>query len=135
MTTAEALVAMLAAAGLGSPGVTCFAGLAAHLPPGPWPAPITRVVEYAAEPPDATQDDPGWALGRPRCQITVHAATYALADAQAQAQAWALAAVRDAVVGGVRFLAVRPIQTPFDLGPDGAGGTRVAFNVAVLRAD
>lgn len=132
MSTAGDLCTMLEGAGKGTFGQTLFAGHKAQVPDT---GQVTVVIEYGTSPPDERQDDPGWALGRPRCQVVTHDEAYETADAQARACALALAAVRNVTVGSTRYLSVRPLQTPFDLGPDAAQRARVAFNVEATRAD
>jgi hypothetical protein len=83
---------------------------------------------------DALTDD-GTAIDRPRVQVTVHARTYAAADAQAQACHRALARiVNQTAADGTRYLRVVPIQSPFELGLDTAGRAVVAFNVECWKA-
>jgi len=128
---------MIASASLGALGTTLFAGQLARFPDAsPLPAPVTRVIEYPGEAPADTMEAPTWALSRPRCQVVVHAATYEAADARATAIARTFAGMRrDTWLNGARYLRVDPIQLPFDLGPDAQGNARVAFNVAVMRAE
>jgi hypothetical protein len=135
VTNAEAVLEMLASAGLGTPGTTLLAGLSSNAPEPP--AAFLRIVEYGGRPPMDTHDADTWALAYQHCQVMAHAVSYAAADTLARTACETLARIRDwkNMTGDLRVLNVQPLQTPFDLGPDGAGRVRSAFNVEVTRSD
>ena len=133
MTTVDALIAWLAAAGLGTAGTTLFGSLSVAIPNGA--GPVTHLIEYGGATPDETQTDDGTAIDRPRVQVTVHATSYSAADTQAQACHRALArVVNRTAADGMRYLRVAPIQAPFELGLDANGRAVVAFNLECWKS-
>jgi minor capsid protein len=128
VTTVQDLGTKLQAAGLGVQGTTIFGSLNAIIPAGA--GPFVHLVEYGGAPPGETHDDPGTAIDRPRVQVSVHAASYAVADAHAQACHRELSRIVNALINSTFYVRVVPLQQPFDLGPDASNRATVAFNVA-----
>lgn len=101
----DALGGILQAAGIGAVGTDVFLG---SLPSSPDDA--VALFQYAEEPPLRVYGDHRSTLEQVRVQLMVRSRSYDTAGARAQASWVALEAVRNQVIGGVRYVAVEAIS-------------------------
>lgn len=86
-----------------------------------------RAPQYVEE-----QSTPGYE--RPAFQVMVRNSDHATAETKARAAFDALTLIRNVTVGGTRFLAIRPYQSPFELSRDENDRVLYAFNFEAMIA-
>lgn len=130
----DEVLTFLQSQGIGTVGQTLFAGSLALVPTGD--GPFTVVTEYGGEPAIRAMGAVVVAE-QPRAQVMVRAASYAAARSKAEAAYRACLHAVDngaAMLGGPTvYLALTPLQPPFDAGPDENSRAQVAFNLACQR--
>jgi hypothetical protein len=94
---------------------------------------IITVQETAGQAGVGTHDSPTAQYERPACQVVARHADYFEAEKLARRAYDALWSTRHTLVGGFRYVEMRPRQTPFDLQRDTKNRQRFAFNVDGLR--
>lgn len=124
------LTALIIGASLGTAS-TVLRGRKAVIPPGD--GPFTVVIPTGGREADYVHNDGGSkSYANPSAQIVVRAKSFDVAMARAKAIEPVLRVVNTTVSGTV-YLFLRPVQEPFDLGPDESGRARVAFNVVAQK--
>lgn len=96
--------------------------------------PILTIIETGGLAPVYIQNSARPAYQQPAAQIVGRAGSYNTARLTAVAAYNAVLDIENELVNGVKYLYIRPLQEPFDLGPDDAGRARVAFNVLGYKA-
>jgi hypothetical protein len=131
MRAMDAIVQRLVQKGLGTAGVTLFAGTETDLPVLPANQVLGSVLESGGEPPQTTHSS--GSIRRPHFQVTFRHSRYPDAAAKAEA-AWLALGGEDGVanvqISDVFFLYIRPQQEPFGMPVDANSRARVSFNVA-----
>ena len=126
------LIEILEDDGVGTYEVDIFVGRKARIPTGD--GPYWSIILTGGYAPDYIQNDADPAYQHPGAQFTCRAKDPIEAETGARMAYKAVAKVTNLVVsGGVRYLRIRPIQEPFDLGDDDAGRSRWSFNVTVEK--
>jgi hypothetical protein len=97
--------------------------------------PYISIRETGGTAPEFVQDVATPNCVYPAAQVVVTAKEYDTARAKAIAVRNALVVIRNTTVGGVRYLSIRPLQEPFDMGLDDTGNrVRVGFNLIAMKA-
>lgn len=133
MRTLQAVIDRLEAQGLGTEGMTIFAGSDVDLPG--IPGGFLTLAETGGGVPIGTHN--AGSLRQPTVQVTARADVYTDAAALADLAYLALGGGDQPIVnldiGGAFFLWMRPTNEPLQLPIDANGRNRLAFNVASLR--
>jgi len=95
------------------------------------PETAIALYEYAGRAPAYVHDMVGAAWENPSLHIEVRAKRYATARGKADSIFRLLDSMTDVLIGTRRYISVRALQSPFDLGPDENGREIVACNFAV----
>jgi hypothetical protein len=132
VTTQADLVTRLAMAGVGVLTTTLFAGSGTPAPDR-GDGPFTFVVMTPGERPVITHNDGGIAISKPRAQIVVRARDSLVAEARAW-MAYEALDLTNVIIGTTRYLKIRPLQEPFDMGREENDLYRWGFNVSLDRA-
>lgn len=128
MSVTTELATYLQAESVGTVGTDIFEG---QLPPAP--DDCLAVIPYGGQASVYTLGQlPDWE--RPRVQVLVRNVSFAGAEATALAAYNALAKVANALLSGVRYVEITPLQSPFLLRRDDSGRVEFAANYAVQKA-
>lgn len=130
------ILAILVAAGVGTPGTNMFESSAALIPTGA--GPYLTVTETGGSGPEGTHNTVALGLPayqRPNAQIFVRAATKIPARAMIDAAYRALVGfgMKSQSINGVWYQKIVPLQEPSDFGKDASGRICYVFNIAVTK--
>ena len=131
------LMSIFVAAGIGAEGVVIFHTSNAKIPTANKIADLAFLsfIVTGGRGPEYTQNRLGPSYQKPGAQITGRHIDPGVAKRLCRSGYDAIASITNHTVsGGQRYLRIRPLQEPFDEGPDGAGRTRYTFNVFVEHA-
>jgi hypothetical protein len=129
--TQEDLVTRLTAAGVGTLATSLFTGSGTPAPDGD--GPYTFVIATPGERPVVTHTKGKTDYTRPRAQIVTKARNSVVALNKCT-DAWAALDLTNVTIGTTRYLKIRPLQEPFDMGRDENDLYRYGFNVSMERA-
>ena len=134
MRTLDAMIVRLENAGIGTGGLTIFAGSDVNLPDGGNP-PLLSLAEAGG--PDPTRFHNTSPLRHPTIQVTARGDIYddvaALADRAWDALGGGATPLVNVVIGDVFFLTMHPYGDIMQLPVDAQQRVRLAFNVAMTR--
>lgn len=129
MADLDAIATVLQTAGVGTVGTDLFKGRMPHEP-----AACTSLQTYPGMPPQYIQEQAAPGYERPAFQLVVRNPDHVTAETKARLAFTTLAAIRNQTASGVRFVAIRPFQSPFELPRDDNNRVLYAFNFEALIA-
>lgn len=132
MGFAEDMVHVLQTGGVGVAGASLFISSQSVPPTGDGPY-LTVILTGGVWPVRTHDRGAAIAYERPGAQLVVRCKQWAAAEAMARAAYVVLSGIVNVFIGPTRYLEVRLLQEPFDMGPDASGRARCGFNVQALK--
>lgn len=135
MRVLDAVATRLESQGVGTKGVTIFAGGDVYLPSSGTPA-LLSLTETGGAPADRAHNTTS--IKHPTAQVVVRADTYPDAAAMIDAAYDKLGGdennrITNMTIDGIFFLDIHPTSEPLQLPVDAQGRVRLAFNIAMTR--
>jgi hypothetical protein len=126
------LISLMTSLGYGAYGTAIFKGTTAVIPSGD--GPFYSVIGTGGLGDEGTHNlsRDSIAYERPTCQVVIRGANASVIETQANALYLDLNFV-DQFVNNVWWRSCHPKQEPFELGADGPGRTRWAFNLEIVK--
>lgn len=129
MALLDEIGALLVANGLGTLGTDLFLSL---LPANVASASVV-ITETGGSAPEYVHESLEASVERPSFQVVVRDTGYANARSKANDIWKLLSKQRNTLLSGVKYLSIRPVQSPFPLGPDENERIQIITNYAVVR--
>ncbi len=123
------VAALLAEAGLGTPGTDLFLARSPDSPDT-----VTVIREYGGMAPDYLYGSPDPTEEYPRVQIECRDTDYAVARLRVERCARILGAVRDRVVNDSFYYRISPLGSPVPLGEDESQRARIIVNLEAAKS-
>lgn len=90
--------------------------------------PLISLVLTGGTSPDYVQNQVEAGYRHPAARICVHAKLSSVGREKIE-ELWTKATIRNTTIDGTRYVSIRPLQDPYELGPDRQNRSQFAFNV------